>query len=53
MTRGPLLNLLVGERGTAVFLAILAPATAPGPALIDVHTEEPWRSLRAPLVFPA
>jgi urea transport system permease protein len=24
MTRGPLLNLLVGERGTAVFLAILA-----------------------------
>jgi quercetin dioxygenase-like cupin family protein len=36
-----------------VFLAILGPATAPGPPLVDVHTEEPWRSLRAPLVFPA
>ncbi|MGQ0702472.1 MAG: cupin domain-containing protein [Gemmatimonadales bacterium] len=32
-----------------VFLAILAPATAPGPAVIEMHTEEPWRSLRAPL----
>jgi quercetin dioxygenase-like cupin family protein len=29
-----------------VFLAILAPAKAPGPALVDVSTEEPWRSLR-------
>ena len=36
-----------------VFLAILAPAKAPGPALVDVHTEEPWRSLKAPMVFPA
>jgi quercetin dioxygenase-like cupin family protein len=36
-----------------VFLAILSPANAPGPALVDVHTEEPWASLRAPLVFPA
>ena len=36
-----------------VFLAILSPASAPGPALVDVHTEEPWASLRAPLVFPA
>lgn len=34
-----------------VFLAILSPASNAGPALIDVHTEEPWRSLRAPLVF--
>lgn len=34
-----------------VFLAILAPATAVGPALIDVHRDEPWRSLRQPLVF--
>src|SRR5512145_2735220 len=34
---------------TLVFLAILAPATFSGPALVDVHTEEPWRSLRAPM----
>ncbi len=34
---------------TLVFLAILSPATATGPALIDVHNEEPWRSLKAPL----
>jgi len=38
---------------TLVFLAMLSPANAPGPALVDVHTEEPWTSLRAPLVFPA
>ncbi len=37
--------------GTLVFLAILSPALFEGPALIDVHTEEPWCSLRAPLVF--
>jgi quercetin dioxygenase-like cupin family protein len=36
-----------------VFLAILSPASAPGPALVDVHTEEPWRSLKTPMVFPA
>jgi quercetin dioxygenase-like cupin family protein len=36
-----------------VFLAILSPATAEGPALVDVHTDEPWRSLRAPMVFDA
>ena len=36
-----------------VFLAILSPATFDGPALVDVHAEEPWRSLRTPLVFPA
>ena len=36
---------------TLVFLAILSPAKFSGPALVDVHTEEPWRSLRAPLVF--
>ncbi|HKS05379.1 MAG TPA: cupin domain-containing protein [Gemmatimonadaceae bacterium] len=34
-----------------VFLAILAPAKFDGPALVDVHTEEPWRTLRTPLVF--
>src|SRR5687768_14717639 len=37
--------------GTLVFLAILAPAKFSGPALIDVHTEDPWRSLRPPLSF--
>jgi len=35
-----------------VFLAILSPATFAGPALVEVHTEEPWRSLKPPLVFP-
>ena len=29
-----------------VFLAILSPAHAPDPAIVDVSTEEPWRSLR-------
>jgi quercetin dioxygenase-like cupin family protein len=29
-----------------VFLAILAPAGAPGPDVVDVSTEEPWKSLR-------
>lgn len=29
-----------------VFLAILSPANAPGPALVDVSQEEPWASLR-------
>jgi quercetin dioxygenase-like cupin family protein len=28
------------------FLAILSPAEIAGPALVDVSTEEPWRSLR-------
>lgn len=28
------------------FLAILSPATAPGPFLVDCYDEEPWRSLR-------
>jgi quercetin dioxygenase-like cupin family protein len=30
-----------------VFLAILSPAKAPGPPLIDVSHEEPWASLKA------
>lgn len=34
-----------------VFLAILSPAKAAGPALVDVHLDEPWRSLRAPMDF--
>ncbi len=29
-----------------VFLAILSPAKAPEPAIVDLSTEEPWRSLR-------
>ena len=32
-----------------VFLAILSPAKITGPALIDVHLDEPWRSLRTPM----
>ena len=32
---------------TLVFLAILSPAIINGPALVDVSSEEPWRSLRA------
>ena len=36
---------------TLVFLAILSPAKFAGPPLVDVHTEEPWRSLRTPMVF--
>lgn len=30
----------------AVILAILSPAAAVGPFLVDVSTEEPWKSLR-------
>jgi quercetin dioxygenase-like cupin family protein len=32
------------------FLAILSPAEAPGPFLVDCYDEEPWRSLRPPPV---
>ena len=35
------------------FLAILSPAASKGPALIDCHTEEPWRSLRTPIAYDA
>lgn len=38
--------------GTLVFLAILSPARFEGPALVDVYRETPWRSLKAPMVFP-
>jgi quercetin dioxygenase-like cupin family protein len=31
---------------TLVFLAILSPAKIKGPPLVDVSTEEPWKSLR-------
>jgi len=33
------------------FLAILSPAVAKGPFLVDCYDEEPWRSLRQP--YPA
>ena len=33
-------------RERLVFLAILAPANAPDPAIVDVSREEPWASLR-------
>ena len=36
---------------TLVFLAMLSPANTEGPALVDVHTEEPWRMLKTPMVF--
>ena len=36
---------------TLVFLAILSPARFEGPALIDVHLEEPWRTLHPPMTF--
>jgi quercetin dioxygenase-like cupin family protein len=29
-----------------VFLAILSPANAPEPGIVDVSTEDPWRSIR-------
>jgi quercetin dioxygenase-like cupin family protein len=32
----------------AVILAILTPSAATGPFLVDVSSEEPWRSLRPP-----
>ena len=33
-------------RERLVFLAILSPANAPEPGIVDVSTEEPWASLR-------
>ncbi len=33
-------------RERLVFLAILSPAQAPDPAVVDVSTQEPWASLR-------
>jgi quercetin dioxygenase-like cupin family protein len=32
---------------TLHFLAILSPATITGPALVDMSTTDPWRSLRS------
>lgn len=39
-----------GGDDTLEFLAILSPAEYEGPFAIDVFEEEPWRSLRPPLV---
>lgn len=33
------------------FLAILSPAVAKGPFLVDVYQDEPWRSLRKPFAL--
>ncbi|MEO8077447.1 MAG: cupin domain-containing protein [Acidobacteriota bacterium] len=35
------------------FLAILSPANAKGPFLVDVYDDEPWRSLRQPFTYQA
>jgi quercetin dioxygenase-like cupin family protein len=34
------------------FLAILSPAVAEGPFLVDVYNDEPWRTLRKPFTLP-
>jgi quercetin dioxygenase-like cupin family protein len=34
------------------FLAILSPARARGPFLVDCYEDEPWRSLRKPFALP-
>ena len=40
-------------RERLVFLAILSPANAAEPGIVDVSTEEPWASLRASRGLPA
>jgi quercetin dioxygenase-like cupin family protein len=40
-------------RERLVFLAILSPANAPEPGIVDVSAEEPWASLRQKLGLPA
>ena len=40
-------------RERLVFLAILAPANAPEPGIVDVSTEAPWASLRQNSGLPA
>ena len=36
-----------------VFLAILGPANAEGPALVDVCQEKPWTQFKEPIIYPA
>jgi quercetin dioxygenase-like cupin family protein len=38
-------------RRPMTFLAILSPAVAKGPFLIDCYNQEPWRSLREPFAY--
>ena len=40
-------------RERLVFLAILSPANAPEPGIVDVSKAEPWTSLRQKLGLPA
>ncbi|MBL9127163.1 MAG: cupin domain-containing protein [Verrucomicrobiales bacterium] len=40
-------------RERLVFLAILSPADAPEPGIVDVSTQEPWASIRASRGLPA
>lgn len=40
-------------RERLVFLAVLAPAKAPEPGIVDVSTDEPWASLRQKHGLPA
>jgi quercetin dioxygenase-like cupin family protein len=40
------------SKAPMTFLAILSPAEAKGPFLVDCFDEEPWRSLRQPLDVP-
>jgi quercetin dioxygenase-like cupin family protein len=39
------------SRRPVTFLAILSPAEAEGPFLIDCYREEPWKTLRAPFEY--
>jgi quercetin dioxygenase-like cupin family protein len=39
------------SKQTMTFLAILSPAEAEGPFLIDCYDQEPWRSLRRPFAY--
>ena len=41
------------SRERLVFLAILAPAKAAEPGIMDVSTQEPWASIRSKLGLPA
>jgi quercetin dioxygenase-like cupin family protein len=37
---------------TLRFLAILSPVEAPGPFTVDVFDQEPWKTLRPPIIYP-
>ena len=39
------------SKAPVTFLAILSPAVAKGPFLIDCYEDEPWRSLRKPFRY--